>query len=213
MEPSLPDGPRPPLTAGHSPLTTHHSPRLILVGYRGTGKTTVGGLLAARLGWEFADADDLIEATAGKSVAAIFADEGEVGFRDREAAALRDLCRRERLVLATGGGAVLRPANRELLRGAGFVAWLTASPETIWTRLRGDPATAARRPNLTPAGGIDEVRSLIAAREPLYRELAHFAVDTDAPSPEEVADAILTAWTGSRTFCPPSGASPSSSSG
>jgi shikimate kinase len=172
---------------------------VILVGYRGTGKTTVGGLLAARLGWEFADADDLVEATAGKSVAAIFADEGEAGFRDREAAALGELCRRERLVLASGGGAVLRPANRELLRGAGLVAWLTATPETIWARLQGDSTTAARRPNLTPAGGIGEVRALLAAREPLYRELAHFTVATDAPSPGEVADAILTAWNGSCT--------------
>src|SRR4051794_20040028 len=105
---------------------------IVLVGYRGTGKTTVGRLLAASLGWEFADADDLIESAAGKSIAEIFAAEGDPGFRDREAAALRELCRRDRLVVATGGGAILRPANRELLRGAGFVAWLTAEPETVW---------------------------------------------------------------------------------
>ena len=129
------------MSSDHQSHIINHKSRVILVGYRGTGKTTVGGLLAARLGWEFADADDLVETTAGKSVAAIFADEGEAGFRDRE--------------------------------------------------------TAARRPNLTPAGGIDEARALLAAREPLYRELAHFTVATDAPSPGEVADAILTAWNGS----------------
>jgi shikimate kinase len=185
------------MSFNHQSEIGHRQSRIILIGYRGTGKTTVGGLLAARLGWEFADADDLIEALAGTSVAAIFAAEGEAGFRDREAAALRELCRRERLVLATGGGAVLRQANRDLLRGAGLVAWLTAGPETIWARLRGDPATAARRPNLTLAGGIDEVQNLLAAREPLYRELAHVAVDADAPSPEAVADAIFTAWSGS----------------
>jgi shikimate kinase len=170
--------------------------RVILIGYRGSGKTTVGRLLADRLGWEFADADDHVEAAAGRSVAEIFASEGEAGFRQREAAALAELCRRPRLVLATGGGAVLRPANRELLRAAGFVVWLHASPEAAWKRLQGDPTTAARRPNLTALGGVEEVRALVAAREPLYRQTAHLAVDADAPSPEAVAAAILSAWTG-----------------
>jgi shikimate kinase len=170
--------------------------RIILIGYRGGGKTTVGRLLAGRLGWEFADADDHIEASAGKSIAEIFAAEGEAGFRDREAAVLGELCRKPRLVLATGGGAVLRPANRELLRAAGFVVWLNSSPETAWERLRADPTTAARRPNLTAAGGLDEVRALMAAREPLYREAADLVADADAPSPEAVAAAILSAWAG-----------------
>jgi shikimate kinase len=170
--------------------------RLILIGYRGTGKTTVGRLLADRLRWDFADADDHIEAAAGMSIADIFKVEGEAGFREREAAALRSLCERERLVLATGGGAVLRPANRELLRAAGFVAWLTASPETVWKRLQGDPTTTGRRPNLTAGGGLDEVRALTAARHPLYRETADFVADADGPSPEAVADAILLSCNG-----------------
>jgi len=185
---------------------------IILVGYRCTGKTTVGRLLAERLGWAFADCDDLVEAAAGKSIAEIFAAEGEAGFRDREAAALRELCARERCVIATGGGAVLRPANRELLRAAGFVAWLTASPETVRARLQADPTTAARRPSLTAAGGPDEIRSLVAAREALYREVADFAADADAPSPEAVAAAIFTAWSGCLTSRSSSGAGASSSS-
>jgi shikimate kinase len=171
--------------------------RLFLVGYRGTGKTTVGRLLAQQLGWTFADCDDYIEAGAGKSITDIFASEGEVGFRDREAVVLRDLGSRERIVIATGGGAVLRPANREHLQSAGYVAWLTARPETIWARLQLDPTTYARRPNLTSAGGIEEVRTLLTAREPLYREIAHFTADADAPSPEAVVAAILTTWPGS----------------
>lgn len=184
-----------------TPLSANQrKPRIVLIGYRGTGKTTVGRLLANRLGWEFADADDLIEATAGKSVAAIFAAEGEVGFRDREAAALRTLSQREKLVLATGGGAILRTENREVLRSAGFVAWLTATPETVWARLQGDPATASRRPNLTATGGIEEVRNLIVARTPLYEELADFVADADTLSPEAVAGAILTAWNGGHIF-------------
>jgi shikimate kinase len=166
---------------------------IILIGSRCTGKTTTGRRLAEQLRWSFADADDLIEAVAGKSIAEIFATEGEAGFRDREAAALAELCSRSGCVIATGGGAILREANRRLLDAHGFVAWLTASPETLWARIQGDPSTAARRPNLTATGGIEEVRTLLAAREPHYREVADFAIATDALSPEAVASAILTA--------------------
>ncbi len=186
--------------------------RVILIGYRGTGKSTVGRLVASRLGWDFADADECLESAAGRSIAEVFAGEGEAGFREREAVILAQLCRRDRLVIATGGGAVLRSANRALLRSAGFVAWLTASPETLWDRLRGDPASGRRRPNLTPAGGLDEVRTLLAARTPLYAELADFVCDTEALSPEAAADAILTAWrTGSHCRSCSGAAGPSSS--
>jgi shikimate kinase len=181
-------------------------PNIILIGYRGAGKTTVGHYLANRLGWTFADADDLIEAVAGQSIAEIFASEGEPGFRDREAAALAELCARPACVIATGGGAILREANRLLLRKSGFVVWLTAAPETVWSRLVTDPTTAGRRPNLTPTGGFEEVRTLIAARAPLYRETADFAIASDSLSPETVADAILMAWNGGSTSRPSSGA-------
>ena len=188
----------------------HH---IILVGYRGSGKTTVGRLLADRLGRPFADADDFIESGAGKSIADIFVAEGEAGFRDREAAALADLCARSGWVIATGGGAVLREANRRLLKASGFVVWLTAAPETLWERLQADPTTAARRPNLTAAGGRAEVQALAAAREPLYREVADFVSIGDAPSPDALADAILTAWNGGSTSPPSSGACSPSPSG
>jgi shikimate kinase len=186
---------------------------IILVGPRCTGKTTTGRLLAARLGLAFADVDDRIEAVAGKSIAEIFAHEGEAGFRDREAAALAELCALPAGVIATGGGAVLREANRRLLKSAGFVAWLTGAPEVLAARLEADPATAGRRPNLTALGGRDEVRALLAAREPLYREVAHIAVATDSLSPEAVASAILTAWNGGSTSPSSSGACSSSPSG
>jgi shikimate kinase len=193
-------------------MTDPSPQRVLLIGYRGTGKTAAGRLLAARLGWGFADADDRIEAAAGKSIADIFAAEGEGGFRDREAAALADLCRLDRHVISTGGGAVLRPANRDRLRAAGFVAWLTADPETIWARLQADPTTAARRPKLTAAGGVEEVRELLAAREPLYRETASVRIPTATLSPEAVAAAILSAWTGGSTCRSSPGACSSSSS-
>ncbi|MBX9623516.1 MAG: shikimate kinase AroL [Gemmataceae bacterium] len=185
---------------------------ILLVGPRGSGKTTVGRALAARLGWAFADADEHIEAAVGKTIAAIFAAEGQGGFRDREAAALAELCGRTDTVVATGGGAVLRPANRELLRRSGFVVWLNVTPEVAWERLQADPTTAARRPNLTATGGLDEVRTLIAAREPLYRQTAHLAVPAGL-SPDAAAAAILCAWTGSSSSPPPSGAASPSSSG
>jgi shikimate kinase len=165
-------------------------PRLFLIGYRGTGKSTVGPLLAAALGWEYLDADERIEAAAGRSIADIFAAEGEAGFRDLESAVLAGLCQNDRRVIATGGGVVLRPFNRELLASAGYVAWLTATPETVWGRMQADPTTAARRPNLT-TGGPEEVANLMAAREPLYRETAHAVFSTEARSPGEVAADIL----------------------
>lgn len=168
--------------------------RLFLVGYRGTGKSAVGRLLADALGWAFVDADSALEAALGKSVADVFRDEGEPWFRDREAGTLAALARADRQVVATGGGVVLRAGNRDVLSRSGYVAWLTASPDTIWARLQSDPTTAARRPNLTPAGGLDEVRTLLAVREPLYRAVADAAFPTDDRSPEEVADAILAAW-------------------
>jgi shikimate kinase len=171
--------------------------RIFLIGYRGTGKSTVGQLLADRLGWSFADCDDHIEAAANCSIASIFANEGEAGFREREARVLRDLGSRDRIVVATGGGVVLHPGNREYLSASGFVVWLTATPETVWARLQLDPTTAARRPSLTALGGLDEVRSLMAAREPLYRSTAHFTTDANDPSPEAVVAAILKAWPGS----------------
>lgn len=173
--------------------------RLFLVGYRGTGKSAVGRLLAGTLGWSFADADALIEAAAGKSIADLFRDEGEPGFRDRESAVLAALCRTEDHVIATGGGVVLRPENRTLLKQSGPVIWLTASPDTIWSRLQSDPTTAARRPNLTAVGGLQEVLDLLAVREPLYREVATAAFPTDDRSPEQVAADILAAWNTSWT--------------
>ncbi len=183
---------------------THRN--IILVGYRCTGKTTVGRLLAQRLGWPFADVDDLIEVVAGRSIKDIFATEGEASFRDREAAALVELCARSKCVVATGGGAVMRESNCAALKANGFVVWLTASPETVWERLQTDPTTQARRPNLTSTGGEGEVRALIAAREMVYHAVADFAVASDTLSPEGVVDAILTSWNGGSTSQLSSGA-------
>jgi shikimate kinase len=164
---------------------------LALVGSRAAGKTTVGRLLAERLGWSFLDADRELEARAGRTVAALFAERGESAFRDLEEQVLGDLTARPRLVLATGGGAVLRATNREALRRFGFVAWLDAPAHILADRLRADPT---ERPALTAAGTLAEVADVLAARAPLYRSVADAVIDTTGRSPEQVADAVIDAW-------------------
>lgn len=170
---------------------------VFLIGYRGTGKTAVARELARRLGWPWADADALLEERHGRTIAQIFAEGGEATFRDLEASLLEDLCGRRELVIATGGGVVLRPRNRERLRDAGLVVWLTADPATVWQRIQGDPTTAARRPTLT-VGGPAEVEELLCLREPLYRECAHLTVNTVGRSPEEIAAQIQAHLEGQR---------------
>jgi shikimate kinase len=164
---------------------------LFLIGYRGTGKTTVAELLSAELGWPWLDADTEIERRAGKSIAEIFADGGEPAFRDRETSELVELCRSARQVLALGGGIIIRQQNRDMLKRCGKTVWLSAKPETLWRRITADPTTAARRPNLTVAGGLDEIRRILAQRLPLYRESADWVVDTEDKSAADVAAEIL----------------------
>ncbi len=164
---------------------------IILIGYRATGKTTLARLLAEKLGWDWVDADIEIEARAGKSIARLFAEDGEPAFRDLEAEVIADLCRRSRLVLAAGGGAPMRLESRQAMRECGHVVWLRARPETIQARMAGDATTAARRPSLTNKAALDEIVHLLATREPVYRELAHSAIETEGKSPEAIAEEIL----------------------
>jgi len=170
---------------------------LALVGYRGTGKSTVGRILADRLGRPFADADREIEAREGRPIRSIFAEDGEPTFRRIEARVLGDLTARfEGGIVATGGGAVLDEANRRALRSFGFVAWLKADPDTLAARLSHSRAGLADRPALTPAGTLAEIAEVLAARVPLYREVADAEVETAGRSVREVAEAVLGAWLG-----------------
>jgi shikimate kinase len=164
---------------------------IFLIGYRGSGKTSVARELAARLDWEWIDADDVVEREAGKTIAAIFADGGEAAFRDLEAQAVDTLKHKQRMVVALGGGAVLREENRRAIHGAGTVVWLTASVDSILARVTADLTTASRRPNLTTGGGREEIEALLAIRMPLYRECATLVVDTEGKTPAKVADEIV----------------------
>jgi len=162
---------------------------LTLIGYRGSGKSTVAAPLAERLGWDWVDVDAVIEQEAGCTIRDIFAAEGEPGFRRRERNAIAALLQRDRLVLAAGGGAILDAETRHDLQAAGHVVWLRADISTLAGRIAGDPTTAARRPQLA-GGGTQEIANLLAAREPLYRECATQIVDTDNLTVDEIVDLV-----------------------
>lgn len=169
-------------------------PTITLIGYRGCGKSTVAALLARRLGIPWRDADTVLEERVGISITALVRERGEPAFRDLEAALLVDLLAGEPCVLATGGGVVLRPANRDLLRQRGRpVVWLKAPADVVRSRLAADPTTAARRPGLSGVDPLAEVASTLVAREPLYRECADAMFDTAVASPEQLANDIF-AW-------------------
>ena len=164
---------------------------IVLIGYRGSGKTSVGRAVAQRLGRPFVDTDALIEERAGCRIAEIFANEGEAAFRIREAAVVREVAAVDGQVISVGGGAVLSAANIEVLRAGGRTVWLEAPAETLWERIRGDGSSAANRPDLTVAGGLEEVRTLLAQREPLYRSAADEVVETARRSVDAIADEVV----------------------
>ena len=163
---------------------------LFLVGFMATGKTTVGRILAARLGWKLVDLDEVIVRDAGQSVPRIFETEGEAGFRAREARALGEVSRERKIVVATGGGAACREDNLRAMLAAGRVVALAITPEEAVRRARG----GAGRPLLAGADPLAAATALLAARSPFYAR-AHLTVDTVGRAPEDVADDVL-AWIG-----------------
>ena len=165
------------------------NPRSVaLIGLSGSGKSTVGRLLAERLGWPLRDTDALIAAAAGRSVAQIFAEDGEARFRDLESAALRTALDGGPCVIATGGGIVLRAENRALLRERAFVAFLDAPTEALAARLR---AHDEERPLLAGDDMFVRLEALRAARAALYTEVADARVATDGRAPEAICDDLL----------------------
>lgn len=160
---------------------------LTLVGLPGSGKSTVGRQLARRLDLPFHDSDKVIEERLGCSIREYFAREGEAAFRDVEESVIEELAREPAGVIATGGGAVLRAASRQRLRAAGSVVYLRSSPEEVFRRLRHD----ANRPLLQVEDPLARLRSLYEERDPLYRETAHFIIETGRPSVPTLVNMVL----------------------
>lgn len=177
---------------------------IALVGLPGSGKSTVGRQLARRLSLSFVDSDHVIEQRLGCSIREFFEREGEDRFRDLEQAVIDDLTRTHRGVLATGGGAVLRPANRQHLRERCHVVYLRSTPEDVFRRLRHDVS----RPLLQVEDPLSRLRALFDVRDPLYREAAHFVIETGRPSVSTLVNMVIMQLELAGHWPPPAGVAP-----
>ena len=166
---------------------------IFLIGYRCTGKTTVGRAVATRLGMRFVDADDYLVGKAGKTIKQMFAEDGEKAFRDLEEKCLAELAEHDNQVVAAGGGAVLRQSNVNCMKKAGRVVLLEADAGTIYARITGDPKTDAQRPSLTNKPQYDEIVHLLEYRKPFYHAAAELVLDSSKLSPEELVERIVSA--------------------
>lgn len=166
-----------------------HERNIVLLGFMGTGKSRVAGLLAGQLGWRQVDTDDEIERRAGLPIPEIFARHGEPWFRKLEHEVVRDLAAGQRLVIATGGGVVLNPENLRVLGASGVLVCLLADPEVIWERVRQE----THRPLLAGGNPQQRIRDLLAKRRPLYTAIP-LQVDTSHLTPESVAGRVLELW-------------------
>ena len=153
----------------------------------GAGKSTVGKLLAKKLDRRFLDADHVIEDRCGVKIPVIFEMEGEDGFRKREAQAIKDITAEPDVILATGGGAVLLPENRQFLSERGTVIYLHANPMELWHRTKGGEG----RPLLKSGDAKKILENLYAIRDPLYREIADYVIETGKPSVNQLVNTLI----------------------
>ena len=160
---------------------------IIFVGLPGSGKSTIGRQLGRRLGLPFVDSDHVIEQRLGCSIREFFNREGEERFRDIEEGVLDDLTLRHKGVLSTGGGSVLHAINRERLKERGRVVYLRSTPEEVYRRVRHD----VNRPLLQVSDPVQRLRNLYEIRDPLYRETAHYVIDTGRPSVAALLNMIV----------------------
>lgn len=164
---------------------------LIFIGFRGTGKSSVGRFVAGKMGREFVDIDDYIENSAGKSIEDIFADEGEECFRRLEAEAIIDVVRSDNMVIATGGGAVISDDNVRAMKENGFLVLLEASLDVICSRLLNDTGRGSQRPRLTEMTAGDEIRHLLVKRSGLYHRSADCTIDTSLDTIEDISKNVI----------------------
>lgn len=169
---------------------------IALIGLRGCGKSVVARELVKLCGGEHVDTDEVITARAAKSIAAIFAEEGEAAFRRLERDVIAELVGRPPAVIGVGGGAVLDRQNVDNLESVATLVWLKAPVDVLWRRVSVDPATASTRPPLTDRMGIEEIEHLLAQRSPLYEQASDLTIDTTQLTPPEVAKAIIEALHG-----------------
>ena len=167
-------------------MATRKLANIALIGFMGTGKSSVGRLVADTLHFTFLDTDDVIEARAGKPITEIFAQQGEPAFRQMEAGLVEELTRRDRTIISTGGGLPVNPANLASLKTHALVVCLWASPEKIFERVRHQ----THRPLLNTPDPLEKIRSLLAVREPFYRQ-ADVLVNTEWRSIKDVAQQVL----------------------
>ncbi len=159
---------------------------IVLVGFMGVGKTSVAAELSRQLGWTVVDTDDIIEADAGLTIPEIFEKFGEPHFRDLESQAVAAVAQKSQQIISTGGGAVLRRSNVDLLKENGTVFCLTATPEEIWQRVGHE----THRPLLQTPDPQGRIRQLLAERAPYYAQADH-TIDTVGKSPQDIAEGIL----------------------
>ncbi len=163
-----------------------------LIGYRGSGKSTIGRLLSERLDRPMVDTDDLVEAESGMTIKDIFATKGEPWFRDLEAKIVSTASASAvATVVSLGGGAVLREASQTILKSTGICIWLTASAEYLFQRIQSDQATQLRRPNLSQSGGFAEVAEILSKRRPIYESLSDITVEVEGKTPDDICDEIV----------------------
>lgn len=173
-------------TYSSDPLTANPA-KIACVGLPGSGKSTIGRQLARRLGVKFVDSDQVIEQRLGCSIREFFEREGESAFRDLEQTFIDELTQNDACVLSTGGGSVLRAANREHLHQRTWTMYLHSAPEEVFRRLRHDQT----RPLLQVPDPLARLRELYEVRDPLYRETAHFVIETGRPSVSTLVNTIL----------------------
>jgi len=164
---------------------------IVLIGFRGTGKSTVGKLLANRLERDFIDSDKYIEDSTGKTIKHIFEGDGEEGFRKIEADIIAKLSRMDNKIIAVGGGAILRKDNVRNLKDNGFLVLLEATPEIIHNRITQDEKTARQRPSLTDKTPLDEIKHLLEQRESPYKNAADYTINTSYVTCEDIVNEII----------------------